>query len=344
MVCIGGILVRKFLFGITAFLLFSITVPIPPDRETCGCAPLSPFGCTSFAVYADEILYGMNFDYPEVEIRFSIHDHNAMKVFWMEFQQGEGFGATVGMNSEGLFASCQMLFPERESGTKSNERDVYAWEVFDEALFGFASVAEVNEFISERRVIDWVVTLHDLFADVHGDAMVVEVGDQENVITRIEDDFIVMTNFPNADFSDASYAEVEGVGADRYKLAYEHILNNLETFDVETGLEVLERAVSTADYATLSSMVFDPGTGEVYIALDRDFTRIWKVSIGDETIETHAGFDRFESMKLDASGVLASDLQKMGAGLGFLWGSLVALLVLLGGGGTYLILRRNRAG
>jgi hypothetical protein len=163
------------------------------------------------------------------------------------------------------------------------------------------------------------------------------------MITRIEDDFIVMTNFPNADFADASHAEVEGVGADRYKLAYEHILDNLETFDVETGLEVLERAVSTADYATLSSMVFDPERSEVYIALDRDFTRIWKVSIGDEIIETYAGFDRFESMRLDASGVLASDLQKMGAGLGFLGGSLV-LLVLLVGGGTYLVVRKIRAG
>ena len=335
---------RKFLFGITAFLLFSIAGPIPPDRETCGCPPVLPFGCTSFAVYADETLYGMNFDYPEVEIRFSIQDDNTIKVFWMEFQQGEGFGPTVGMNSEGLFASCQMLFPEREPGTKSNERDVYTWEVFVEALLGFDSVAEVDEFLSERRVIDWVVTLHDLFADVHGDAMVVEVGDQENVITRTEDDFIVMTNFPNADFADASYAEVDGVGADRYKLAYEHILDNMESFDVEKGLEVLERAVSTADYGTLVSMVFDPEKGEVYIVLDRDFTHIWKASIDGATVETYAGYDHFERERLDSQGVFASDLKHLGEGPGFPWGSLVGVLVMLAGVGTYLIARKKRAG
>jgi hypothetical protein len=335
---------RKYLLVITGLLLLGSGNPVPLDAGECGCPPSSPYGCTSFAVYADETIYGMNFDYPEVEIRFSIHDRDAMKIFWMEFEQGGGFGATVGMNSEGLFASCQMQFPEREPDAKSNVRDVYPWEVFDEALFGFASVADVNEFIRDRRVIDWTITLHDLFADVHGEAMVVEVGDQGNTITRIEDDFIVMTNFPNADFKDASYSEVEGVGADRYKLAYEHILDHLESFDVERGLEVLERAVSTGDYATLSSMIFDPEKGEVYIALDRDFTRIWKASIEDETIETYAGFDRFERVGLDASGVLASDLQQMGAGSGFPWGGLVALFVLLVGGGTYLIVRKNRAG
>jgi hypothetical protein len=324
-------------------LLLGACSPASQAVSDGGCPPSSPFACSSFAVYSNEILYGMNFDYPEVEIRFTIQDRGDMKIFLMEFEQEGGYASTVGMNSQGLFASCQMLFPEREYAPRSNERDVYTWEVFDEALFGFQSVAEVNEFIRDRRVLDWSVTLHDLFADVGGDAMVVEPGDRENLITPIEGDFIVMTNFPNADYADVSYTDVEGVGADRYKLAYEHILDNLEMFDVEAGLEVLEKAISMGDYATLSSMIFDPKQGEVYIALDRDFTRIWKASIGDETIETYAGYDRFESTRLDVSGVLASDLKMLGVGGGVSWGLLVGLLVVLVGIGTFLFLRMFRA-
>jgi len=37
--------------------------------------------CTSFAVYSSKTVYGMNFDYPPNEIRFSIEEHEAGAVF-----------------------------------------------------------------------------------------------------------------------------------------------------------------------------------------------------------------------------------------------------------------------
>lgn len=43
-------------------------------------------GCTGYAVYADEVWYGMNFDYPpESDIRFSVSDLEDCRVFSMEF-------------------------------------------------------------------------------------------------------------------------------------------------------------------------------------------------------------------------------------------------------------------
>ena len=232
-------------------------------------------------------------------------------MFQMEFLQGNDFSASVGMNSAGLFSSCQMLYPEAPAATSSGANDLYPWQIYQKALLNFESVEELTEFISDKRVVHWSVTLHDLFADTHGDAMVVEVGDKENVITKIEGDFIVMTNFPNGDFAGQSYEDVEGVGADRYKIAYENISDHIATFDVERGLETLQKAALSGDFSTQASMVFDPERGQVYIALKRDFGKIWKVSITDETIETFSGFGQAKKMTLGASGILASDLESM---------------------------------
>lgn len=306
-------------------------------------APALPFACTSFAVYCDETFYGMNFDYPDTEIRFTITPSGDLKVFQMEFWQEGDFVPTVGMNSAGLFGSCQMLFPEVPAAISPGADDIYLWQLYQESLLNFDSVEDVSEFISDKEVVHWSVTLHDLFADVHGDAMVVEAGDEENVISRIADDFIVMTNFPNGDFAGQSCQDVEGVGADRYKIAYENISDHIATFDVDRGLETLEKVVLSGEFSTQASMVFDPEEGEIYIALKGDFTRIWRVSIADETIETFSGFGRAERAKLGSSGILAFDLESMGTSQRTPWSYYIVGLavVLVGGGVCFLVIMRQ---
>lgn len=289
----------------------------------------SPFACTSFAVYSAETLYGMDFDYPDVEIRFTISSSGDLKVFQMEFLQEGSFVPTVGMNSAGLFASCQMLYPEAEGTTQAAADEVYTWQVYRESLSSFRTVEEAVEFLRDKRVVHWSLTLHDLIADKYGDAMVVEAGDEENVITRIEGDFIVMTNFPNGEFAGKGYQAVEGVGAKRYKTAYEHILDTKAAFDVDLALETLEKAVSTGESATLCSMVFNPETGEVFIALERDFDRIWRVSLEDQTIEVYRGLRKGEKMALDSSGVKASELKEMAASSSVRWEYVVGCVVVL---------------
>ncbi|MEJ2207920.1 MAG: SUMF1/EgtB/PvdO family nonheme iron enzyme [Anaerolineae bacterium] len=307
-----------------------------PDRTAT-----LPFACTSFAVYSDETFYGMNFDYPDTEIKFSIYPSGDRKVFQMEFYEGDGFSATVGMNSAGLFSSCQMLFPEAPERASPGPDDVYPWQVYRRALFDFESVQEVSGFIADKKVVHWSRTLHDLFADPYGNAMVVEAGEEENVVTTIENDFIVMTNFPNGDFVGQGYETVQGVGADRYKIAYENISEHMVDFDVERGLETLEKAVSSGDFPTQASMVFEPERGQVYIALKKDFGRIWRVSIADQTIETYSGFSQAGKMDLDSGGVMASDLEK--ASRGNHRGTLILVggVIVLAGGGCALLVRRR---
>jgi hypothetical protein len=303
--------------------------------------PSAPFACTSFAVYSNKTLYGMNFDYPDTEIRFTISPNGGLKVFQMEFAQGDGWATTVGMNSAGLFSSCQMLFPESPAATSRGPDELYPWQLYSRALFKFDNVADVAEFMADKKVVHDSVTLHDLFADIQGDAMVVEVGEKGNAITRIEHDFIVMTNFPIKDFAGQGYETVEGVGADRYKIAYENISDHMATFDVARGLDTLKKAVISGEFSTQASMVFDPERGEVYIVLKRDFGKIWKVSIENGTIETFSGFSKARKIELGPVGVLASDLMNTPGGAP--WGVylMIGLLVALVSGVGFFVVRKR---
>jgi hypothetical protein len=140
--------------------------------------------------------------------------------------------------------------------------------------------------------------------------MIVESGDRENDITRIKNNFIVMTNFPMGKFRGKGFEEVEGSGEARYKTAYRHILEHFEAFDVKRAWEILKMTAMEEDFSTQCSMVFVPEKQEAYIALRRDFERIWKVSIEDETIETYSGFKKILKKRLDSSGIKASDLKR----------------------------------
>jgi hypothetical protein len=236
-----------------------------------------------------------------------------------------------------------MLFPEGPETVSPGPGEVYPWQLYQRALFEFERVKEVAGYISDKQVVHWRIGLHDFFADVHGDAMVVEAGDGENVITRIEGDFLVMTNFPNGEFAGDSYKNVRGAGADRYRIAYETIADHIATFDVDRGLETLQNAVSSGEYATQTSMVFAPERGEVYIALKQDFDRIWRVSILDGTIETYAGFDNSRKMNLNQVGVSASSLAKTSPRVTWRHAILLGAIVVLAAGGTVLFIRMRRA-
>ena len=91
------------------FLIILLVGVFSTGAVQMRAAPASPWACTSFAVYSNGPLYGMNFDYSEVPIRFTIREFGDLSVFQMEFNVDGDYIPTVGMNSKGLFASCQML-------------------------------------------------------------------------------------------------------------------------------------------------------------------------------------------------------------------------------------------
>lgn len=279
---------RKLAFGVTV-LFFTLLL---------GTFPA--LACTSFAVYADKPIYGMNFDYNQVTLRFVV-EREDVSLFALYF---EGY-RTVTMNNEGLFMSTQAQYPAMPGGFLRPQHE-YLYTYLD-LQCQEPDVASVVRNIDGVRLVHYPqgVTLHTLVADADGDAAIIEVGDNENEMVPICGDFIVMTNFKNSDFRDMPYYKVQGTGADRYITAYEFIEDNLENFDINLALETLKK---TTQPITLSSMVFDPQENMVYISIDKDFGKIWKVSITDKTIETYAGFDKKVVSKIPKDGLRASDL------------------------------------
>jgi len=150
-------------------------------------------------------------------------------------------------------------------------------------------------------------TIHTLLADIEGNAVIVEVGENGNELVPIIDDFIVMTNFKNSNFRDKQYQEVLGTGGtDRYRKAYKHILENKDNFNLDKAFEGLK--MTSNSRATLCSMVFKPEENCIYVALNADFDKLWKISIDDKTIETFRGFEESLKLNIPTNGILASDL------------------------------------
>jgi len=291
-------------YGITATVLTVALV---------GVISLLGAGCTGFAVYSGQTLYGMNFDYPPNEILFSIEEHEAGALFVGSFWMGEHYGRTVGMNEHGLFSSDQMVSPARAMVDEPAEDELFIWNAFYDSLRECESVDEVLTWIGDRRIVQYQsLQLHNLYADPTGKAMVVECGAAENVITEIDGPFIVMTNFHNGDFVGPNLNDIAGDGAERYRVAHRYIEENLGVFDVNHGFEVLRRtSMSTGDFKTRYSLVLDPAALEIYITIERDYDHIWKVSLTERTIETHRGFDQHHVFPLDETGITGPSLQRV---------------------------------
>ena len=268
-------------------------------------APLA--ACTSFAVYAAETWYGMNFDYPPTEIRLFI-THEGDRVVYHAGMPN--WGRIAQMNDLGLFSNLQILDFNTPQTSTAAANGLALQALYDEPIRSLGTVGAVLDYINGRRVVpSWTTSLHTLFADRDGRAMVVEPYGSSSAITENPGPFLVMTNFPNHDFAGQDYRTTFGTGADRYQIAYAYIQGHLAGFSRADALETLRRTVqSSGSYPTLVSQVFDPDNLEVFACFARDFTRIWRVSLRNETIETYAGFPLNRVLPLDAAGLTASTL------------------------------------
>lgn len=262
--------------------------------------------CTSFAVYSDEPIYALNFDYRNTELCFTVHG-DEIPVFTFLFQLDNSYRSTAMMNGKGFFISLLEQNPAPQAGKREPSEGSY----FITDLIGHTFEANVtgllNNIEGKRLVHRSGIGAHAMAADSGGNAAILEVGIERNEVLPIEGDFIVITNFKNSDFKDKQYDQVEGAGAYRYITANEYIRDNPESFDVSHAFEALQ--LTTQDH-TLCSMVFAPKENSIYIALNKDFEKLWKISLDDKTIETYKGFDKKIKLHIPREGIIASDLRE----------------------------------
>lgn len=280
-----------------AFLLVSISI-----------------ACTGYAVYADKTWYGMNFDYPpESDIRFSVSDYEGCSIFTMQFFDNNRmiWIPAAGMNEHGLFSSLQYQCPMIEGTPHQSQGELYIYQLFNAAINDCSLLYELECIIDSVELINlYDLTLHTLIADTSGNALIAEAGEGENLITGMNGNWIVMTNFPNADFINTPPAEIVGVGDERYRKAFAYIEENYSSFGLPEAIGTLEAAVNNdAEWGTKASMVFDPLERTVYIGIDSDCKRIWRVTMDEEIIETWSGFIKYRSAPASGNGITVPELR-----------------------------------
>jgi len=266
----------------------------------CVCV-LNASACTSFAVYSPAPVYGMNWDYPDTAAYLRLNQPEEYHtVFSFGFETEYGMATNGSMNDQGFIAFMQYQFP-REMQTAALD-DTSVEDMHDYASWTpylFAKVQDVRDMLDDgKHVACKYYTMHDLFADVSGDAFVLEEYEGENVMTKAEGGVLVMTNFPNhfvgqvdLEKSEFELRNTYGFdGVDRYKTVHEVIAAHLNDFNVTFAFEALQNAAQYGIYRTRFSGVYDPNEKVVYVALECDYDHIWKFSLTEGTVETHLGF------------------------------------------------------
>ena len=286
---------------VISFLVITIVI-----MSSC----MQSFACTGFAVYSKEPIYGMNFDFNDLDLKVSIQKSGNVKIFNLYFLMDGNDYLAASMNNSGLLATLQIAPSETENASLQTRNNINIFDIFSKSMPYFSSVKEVSDLIGSKFISPSSgFCIHSLYADKTGNAMIVEAGDSKKSITKIQNKFIVMTNFLVYKFKDKSYNDVEGDGAGRYITASKYISENQNSFNRIQAFDVLNKTIQIwGGGGTQCSMVFDPDKNIVYMALKRDFTKIWKISIIDHTIESFLGFDKPIKMNISTKGILASKL------------------------------------
>ena len=268
--------------------------------------------CTSFAVYSQEkAIYGMNFDAAEIDLKLKVNRYNDRNLFFFSGLLDNKYRDIAGFNSEGLFICTQAV--EYGPGFKSSgdENDWFAFDIFDEALKKTRKKSEFFEILN-KRVISYPrnplfpdLGLHTIIADKTGNAFILEEGNETNIVSPNQNDFIIMTNFPNGNFKEADYDKVYGIGADRYICAHEYIHNNIHSFGINEAFEVLSK---TSQKNTLCSIVYEALKNEIYISFKKDLSKRWKISMIEKTIQSLDGFLSSNKIQLTNEEILVKDL------------------------------------
>lgn len=227
--------------------------------------------CSAFLIAGDgRVLMGNNEDF---------WDHRTL--VWFEPEEAGRYGSVYlgytnrfpqgGMNSAGLafdgFATAN--YPLTEQAGKPAYPGPPGFMV-EEIMATCATVAEVQEFV-ERYDISWMYTAMLLFADKHGDSLILE-GDR---IVHKQGDFQVVTNFYQ---SKHGYV---GGQCSRYDAAV-RVLEDRKDVSLELCRKALGAAAQLAGTPTQYSNIFDLQAGRLYLYHFHNFEEVVLFDLAEE--------------------------------------------------------------
>ena len=249
------------------------------------------FGCSSFSSNAERMIRGMNFDFsgnPPLTFRVSSQPNGKTLVAYFWYQNLDCYFLAV--NQRGHFCTFQMV-PTRYASRTQGKTDLSLFSFWEDALKNWPDFSEFEQILSTRRLkceAGW--SLHSLMADAYGNTVILEAGEKDNLITRQEQSVIALTNFYLYDYLQIPPRKI-GSGYDRYNSILRTIAEIGEVVNIDDGFTVLETALQTGEVRSELIAVFDTLEPVLYIALDADLSKIWKVDFLHETVTDYRGFD-----------------------------------------------------
>lgn len=267
--------------------------------------------CTSFAVYSPRPLYGMNFDFPEVELKFSIETAGKVKIFYLGFKWDGRYRRVAGINTAGLFAAAQILVAQFEIEPQPGDIPITPFELFSRSLEKGQGVEDVLKILGTRRLAYTTLRKgHQLYADVHGNTCVVEPGPKSNRVYPLSGQNTVLTNNLFERQRVRAAEAMRRLGIDRYQIAHRWISERGANFTVADGFELLHRTILTRGrFTTQCSIVADPGEAVVYLSLKKDFQHIWKINLAEGTFQPLNGQVKAPIRNIQAGGITSAYLK-----------------------------------
>ena len=263
--------------------------------------------CTTFCVNSSQVFYGKNWDFDtsrKGDVVISLNEV-APDLASLNFRLSSSGFLCSAINSAGFYVTCN-----EDSGVGGEFDDSYAKNAVDiaalrEKSVEFTDISDVKDYIGNKNVTCFGYNEHVFFADRNGNSCLVETDNKKTYITDGKDGFLVTTNFPLYTLSAPD--DLEQVYCYRYKNAYTEIKNNFETFDLDEAIETLKCSVQP-DY-TIYSFIYSAKENAVYLFLNQDFEKIWKISFAEKNIIAWRGFEKVVQIALDERGVLFTDLE-----------------------------------
>jgi len=249
------------------------------------------FACSSFSSNGERMIRGMNFDFSgnlPLTFRVSSQPNGKTLIAYFLYQNVDCY--FLGVNQRGHFCTFQMV-PNRYASRTQGKTDLSLFSFWEDALKNLPDYSEFEEILSTRRLkceAGW--SLHSLMADAFGNTYILEAGEKDNLITRQEQSAIALTNFYLYDYLQIPPRKI-GSGFERYNSILKKISEIGEIANIDDAFDVLETALQTGEVRSELIAVFDASEPVLYIALDADLSKIWKVDFLNETVCDYRGFE-----------------------------------------------------
>lgn len=291
----AGFMLRKFF--IFFFLLLILFIPINNISAQTSDNPQ-----LSFVVFSKDTFYGMNLDNSSGELRFRINQENKQRVLFIDVLSDDGYYTIAAINDKSIFITYQNII---NTITPTFLAPQQFETLFGQLLYDKVRIPDPNQpsFDSNSLIIPGT---NQLFASEFQKSFIIEATDQLPLIINKDKNWMILSPIPSSFNNTNANLDSSHPFLQRMRVEQE-IRKYVSDFSVLDGFKVLQAAQPNQERT--ASIVFDPGTNQIYVVLDKNFDKIWMINLDGATIETYSGFDKYHKGNIPELGITTNDLR-----------------------------------